>query len=104
MLVESSMDDVMLTRAFTGLDTNMLRPSIAAAGSDPANLLERVTIEAADQTHGSGASGPRRWKDVWSAGHSISGVTGVMSAAELIERTSQEYEAAKRATLETLGR
>ncbi|HEY2487229.1 MAG TPA: nitronate monooxygenase [Candidatus Binataceae bacterium] len=104
MLVESSMDDVMLTRAFTGLDTNMLRPSIVAAGLDPANLPERVTIEAANQMHGSGASGPRRWKDVWSAGHSISGVTGVMSAAELIERTAQEYEAAKRATLETLGR
>ncbi|HKF30437.1 MAG TPA: nitronate monooxygenase [Candidatus Binataceae bacterium] len=104
MLVESSMDDVMLTRAFTGLDTNMLRPSIVAAGLDPANLPERVTSEAAKQMHGSGASGPQRWKDVWSAGHSISGVTGVMGAAELIERTAQEYEAGKRDTLETLGR
>jgi nitronate monooxygenase len=104
MLVKSSMDDVMLTRAFTGLDTNMLRPSIVAAGLDPANLPERVTIEAAEQMHGSGANGPRRWRDVWSAGHSISGVTGVMSAAELIEQTAQEYQAAKRATLETLAR
>ena len=63
-----------------------------------------VTAEVADQMHGSGANGPRRWRDVWSAGHSISGVTGVMSAAELIEQMTQEYEAAKRATLETLGR
>jgi nitronate monooxygenase len=77
---------------------------MVAAGLDPANLPERVTIEAADQMHGSGASGPRRWRDVWSTGHSISGVTGVMSAAELIEQTAQEYEAAKRATLENLGR
>jgi len=104
MLVQSSMDDVMLTRAFTGLDTNMLRPSIVAAGLDPANLPERVTIEAASQMHGSGANGPRRWKDVWSAGHSISGVTGVVNAAELIEQTAREYQAAKRTTLETLGR
>ena len=28
-------DDVLLTRAFTGLETNMLRPSIRAAGLDP---------------------------------------------------------------------
>jgi nitronate monooxygenase len=96
MLVRSSMDDVMLTRAFTGLDSNMLRPSIIAAGLDPTNLPERVEIEAANQMHGAGGSGPKRWKDVWSAGHSISGVDRVQSAAELIERTSQEYAAAKK--------
>jgi nitronate monooxygenase len=104
MLVESSMDDVMLTRAFTGLDTNMLRPSIAAAGLDPANLPERVTIEAASQIHGAGGSGPKRWKDVWSAGHSISGVTRVQSAEDLIEQTAREYEAAKRDTFKQLQR
>ena len=35
MLVASSADDIVLTRAFTGLQTNMLRPSIVAAGSTP---------------------------------------------------------------------
>jgi nitronate monooxygenase len=102
MLVESSMDDVLLTRAFTGLDTNMLRPSIIAAGLDPANLPERVSIEAASQMHGTGGSGPRRWKDVWSAGHSVSGVMRVQSAAELIEQTAGEYQAAKLQTLRLL--
>jgi 2-(1,2-epoxy-1,2-dihydrophenyl)acetyl-CoA isomerase len=38
MLVSSSADDILLTRAFTGLQTNMLRPSIVAAGLDPDNL------------------------------------------------------------------
>jgi nitronate monooxygenase len=37
---------VLLTRAFTGLDTNMLRPSIAAAGLDPAALPTRTPNEA----------------------------------------------------------
>ncbi len=99
MLVESTMDDVMLTRAFTGLDTNMLRPSVIAAGLDPDNLPERVPIEAASRIHGSGGSGPRRWKDVWSAGHSVSGVDRIVSAAELIDRTAAEYEAARRETM-----
>lgn len=98
MLVESGMDDVMLTRAFTGLETNMLRPSIIAAGLDPANLPERVSIQAADETHGRNASGPKRWKEVWSAGHSVSGVRRIQSAAELVEQTWREYQEARTRT------
>jgi nitronate monooxygenase len=45
MLVKSSADDVVLTNAFTGLQTNMLKPSILAAGLDPENLPTRGSIE-----------------------------------------------------------
>jgi NAD(P)H-dependent flavin oxidoreductase YrpB (nitropropane dioxygenase family) len=38
MLVRSNADDILLTRALTGLQTNMLRPSIVAAGLDPEAL------------------------------------------------------------------
>src|SRR6476620_4608938 len=44
MLVTSSADDILLTKAFTGLQTNMLRPSIAAAGLDPDDLPPRGAI------------------------------------------------------------
>jgi nitronate monooxygenase len=37
MLVDATADDILLTTAFTGLQTNMLRPSIEAAGLDPDN-------------------------------------------------------------------
>ena len=76
MLVESDMDDVMLTQAFTGLDTNMLTPSMIAAGLDPRTLPPRVSIEEAARNFGSKGemNGPRRYKDIWSAGHSVSGV------------------------------
>ena len=47
MLVDSRLDDVLLTRAFTGLETNMLRPSIAAAGLDPDDLPARGGIDIA---------------------------------------------------------
>jgi nitronate monooxygenase len=96
MLVASSLDDVLLTRAFTGLETNMLRPSILASGLDPAKLNEQVTPESARERFGGGErnAGVRRWSDVWSAGHSVSGVDGIPDAATLIERTLREYEAA----------
>jgi len=105
MLVEHSMDDVLLTRAFTGLDANMLKPSIVAAGLDPSNLPERITEEFANETFGARASqpGPRRWRDIWSAGHSVSGVGQIQSAAELIERTVREYEEARNSTAHLLS-
>lgn len=97
MLVASSMDDVMLTQAFTGLDTNMLRPSIIAAGLDPASLPPRVSAEEAAKnfSHEALRPGPRRYKDIWSAGHSVSGVMQVQSASELIEQTWREYQDAR---------
>jgi len=96
MLVKSRLDDVLLTRAFTGLETNMLRPSIAAAGLDPDNLPMRGAIDVAKDINASerDRSDAKRWKDIWSAGHSVSGVTDVPSVAELIERTKAEYDAA----------
>src|SRR5262245_9958018 len=45
MLVQSQLDDVLLTRAFTGLQSNLLRPSVAAAGLDPDDLPMRGAID-----------------------------------------------------------
>jgi nitronate monooxygenase len=96
MLVKSRLDDVLLTRAFTGLETNMLRPSIAAAGLDPDNLPVRGAIDIAKDINAAERERPdaKRWKDIWSAGHSVSGVSDVPSVAELVERTAAEYATA----------
>lgn len=97
MLVASRMDDVLLTRAFTGLETNMLRPSIKAAGLDPDNLPMRGAIDIAKDINAAERDKPdaRRWKDIWSAGHAVSGVADVPSVADLVDRTAAEYTAAK---------
>jgi nitronate monooxygenase len=94
MLVDSDADDILLTRAFTGLQTNMLRPSIVSAGLDPEALPERGPIDIAqDIDVGSRENRPTRWRDIWSAGHSVSGVTKSQSVAELVAQTASEYEA-----------
>jgi nitronate monooxygenase len=95
MLVDASADDILLTRAFTGLQTNMLIPSIEAAGLDPQNLPERGAIDIAKDISVEGReSRPKRWKDIWSAGHSSSGVTEVVPVAELVNRTEREFNSA----------
>jgi len=98
MLVASRLDDVLLTRAFTGLDTNMLRPSIVAAGLDPAALPAPTPEEARKVFGPEGSAHVRRWVDVWSAGHTVSGVDAVRPAAELVERIAAEYAVAQRET------
>ncbi len=95
MLVASGADDILLTTAFTGLQTNMLRPSIKAAGLDPDNLPVRGAIDIGkDIDIGARENRPKRWKDIWSAGHSVSGVDAVLTVDELVARTTAEYRAA----------
>ena len=95
MLVESSADDILLTTAFTGLQTSMLRPSILAAGLDPDDLPAHGAIDIAkDIDVAARESRPKRWRDIWSGGHSTSGVTEVLAASDLVARTVAEYREA----------
>ena len=90
MLVNSSLDDIILTSAFTGLPASKLRPSIVAAGLDPDALPARGMINVSEDINPD--KRPKRWKDTWSAGHSVSGVKDVPPVAELVDRLVAEYE------------
>ncbi len=104
MLVAARADDILLTKAFTGLETNMLRPSIAAAGLDPDNLPARGAIDIAKDISVEGReSRPKRWKDIWTAGHSVSGVRSIPSVADLVQETLGEYHAARDRAQALLG-
>ena len=79
--------------------------ALLAAGYEVAaidNLPMRGSIDIAKDINASErdkpdapGSGAKRWKDIWSAGHSVSGVADVPSVAELIRRTADEYAAAR---------
>lgn len=95
MLVASSADDIVLTTAFTGLQTNMLKPSIIAAGLDPDNLPARGAIDIGkDIDLAARETRPKRWRDIWSGGHSTSGVAEVLAVDDLVARTLSEYREA----------
>ncbi len=96
MLVSSSMDDIILTRAFTGLPSSWLRGSIENIGLNPSDLTEHMTEEEANSRFGGGrAAGAARWSGIWSAGHSVSGVKVVPGAAEVVARLRHEYAQAR---------
>jgi nitronate monooxygenase len=100
MVVDCSMDDIVLTDAFTGLPTSMLLPSLRAAGVSPQEITPAATRASAAAVFGSGSSAaaPRRWRDLWSAGHSVSSAAAVLPAAELVALTAAQFRAAATAT------
>lgn len=93
MLVDASLDDVLTTRAFTGLPANFLRPSITATGLDPNQIDETVTVQEARERFGGGTDNKtvKRWADLWSAGHSVSGVIDVPSVKEIVQRLREDF-------------
>lgn len=95
MLLESSADDIVLTKALTGLEANVLRPSLELAGLQLDALPPPATIDVTRDLHPESVRSPfRRWKDIWSAGHSVSGVARIESVADLVEQTAREFAAA----------
>lgn len=93
MIVDSNADDIVYSNYFTGVHGNYLKPSIAAAGMDPANLpegdissMQKLTDEKSDA---------KAWKDIWGCGQGIGVVDEIQPVKEKISQLEQEYRAAK---------
>nr|WP_293348366.1 hypothetical protein [Phenylobacterium sp.] len=93
MIVRSTGEDIVYSNLFTGVHGNYLAPSIIAAGMVPNDL---PTSAASAMNFGSGGnSKAKAWRDIWGCGQGIGAVKQVPTAAELVGRLSDEYEAAK---------
>lgn len=91
MLVESAADDIVYTNLITGVHGNYLKTSVRNAGLDPDNL------ETSDKSAMSFAQGRnKKWKDIWGAGQSVSGIDAVLPASDLVGRLHREYLEARR--------
>jgi len=96
MVINSTIEDVIYTDAFSGVKANYLIPSIEKAGLDPSNLEEKKEINFTSVN-----SNPevKAWKDIWGAGHGVGAITKVQSVAEIIEELQVSYVEAKTAIL-----
>ncbi|MBW6397749.1 nitronate monooxygenase family protein [Roseomonas sp. HJA6] len=90
MIVGSGAEDIIYTNLITGVHGNYLKPSLRAAGLDPDNL---AGVEGSTMNFGTDRK--RKWKDIWGAGQSVSGLKEVVPAAALIDRLAAEYAAAR---------
>ncbi len=93
MLIESRGEDIVYTSLFSGVLGNYLRGSVTRAGLDPDKLPE---ADKAKMNFGSGgASELKAWRDIWSAGQSVSGIHDVKAVGALIEGMAHEFNAAR---------
>lgn len=91
MLVTSTVDDLILTRAITGVAANWLKPSIVNAGFDLDTMEKNPDIDFTDPQ-----SGAKRWAQVWSAGHGVGLIDRTEPVASLVARLRQEYQEARK--------
>src|SRR5271154_6882967 len=93
MLIDSRGEDIVYTSLFSGVAGNYLRGSVARAGMDPDKLPE---ADKSKMNFGSGGGGEfKAWRDIWSAGQSVSGIHGIEPVEELIGAMVAQYEAAR---------
>ena len=86
MIVDSRVGDIVYTPKISGVPANFLAPSLAA------NDIDLSSTEGV--THLDMESEARVWKDVWSAGHGVAGISTIPSVDELIDTLVSEFEAA----------
>ncbi len=101
MIVRASAEEIVYTPSISTIPANFLRESIVAAGLDPDDLPapDKVDVSHVTNPHAeeapSAKAAPKAWKDVWSAGHSVAGITEVLPVARLVDQLEAEYLTAK---------
>ena len=62
-----------------------------AAGFDPAKMGAKAEIDLGRPEN----NDAKRWKDVWSAGQGVAAIHDIPFVADLVDRLTVEYEAAR---------
>ena len=93
MLIDSRGEDIVYTSLFSGVAGNYLRGSVTRAGLDPDNLPQ---ADKTKMNFGTGGNAEfKAWRDIWSAGQSVSGIHDVETVAALVDAMTGEYQAAR---------
>ena len=91
MVVDATLEDIITTDAITGIDANMLIPSIEANGLDPEKLTSKDSVDF-DDPH----AGSKAWKDIWSAGQGCGASHDIQPVSEIVAELRIEYARAVR--------
>lgn len=95
MTMESTIEDIIYTDAFSGVNANYLIPSIVRAGLDPAKLQSKKEIDFSELD-----AGVKAWKDIWSAGQGVGAVKEIQPVAEIVGELKAGYEKARLIVIE----
>ncbi|MGO4888177.1 NAD(P)H-dependent flavin oxidoreductase [Anaerobacillus sp. MEB173] len=88
MIVDSTIEDIVYTDAFSGIKANYLIPSIEKNGLNPNHLQKKELIDFSSMTNPK----IKAWKDIWSAGQGISSIKTIAPIAQVINELTEQYE------------
>ncbi|MDH5858451.1 nitronate monooxygenase [Lampropedia aestuarii] len=92
MLVEGTVDDLIVSAGITGTPASWLKPSLLANGIDPDNMPSAPTR----QYDSNQSSAGKKWVDVWAAGQGIGAIRAVEPVSHIVDDIASEYAAAMR--------
>ncbi len=87
MVWDSTMEDLIASRAITGALGNWMRASVEAAGLTSETMQATAKIDFSQDMH----AGSKAWKHVWSAGQGVGTITKPESVADVVAALVQEY-------------
>jgi nitronate monooxygenase len=87
MIVNSSIEDIIYTDAFSGVNANYLTPSIINAGLNPENLKKKDEIDFSELRN----TKVKAWKDIWSAGQGIGSIKKIQTVSEIVKDLKDSY-------------
>lgn len=90
MVWQSTMEDLIASRAITGALGNWMRASVEAAGIAIEDMAEAASLDFSGDMH----AGTKAWKHVWSAGQGVGGISKPESIADVVAILVQEYKQA----------
>lgn len=87
LLVNSSIEDLVESKAVSGVLANWLKPTLEAAGIDAAGDGKGKQIDFS----GDISAGKKAWKDVWSAGQGVGAVERIGPVRDVVDTLRREY-------------
>ncbi len=90
MLVDCSVEDIVVSAGITGTAASWLKPSLLANQLDPDNMPSAPARHY--DTNQSAVA--RKWKDVWAAGQGVGAIKKVEPVADVVQRLRAEYRKA----------
>lgn len=91
MVIDSGIENIIYTPAFSGIHANYLTTSIVEAGLDPEQLPEKGKIDLSELAD----PNIKAWRDIWGAGQGVGPIRKVQTVKEITEDLSYEYKKAK---------
>ena len=87
MVVDSGVDDLIVSAGISGTPASWLKPSLRANGLDPDNMPDAPGRQYDSNQSFAG----KKWTEVWAAGQGLGSIKAIEPVADVVNRLAREY-------------